>query len=93
MSFMLAQDARLRLLLSVQQAAIEFHARLTPMEHALLKLLLTEAGLPIPSELRFFRTICGWFSAVLSVRDELPTASVGRFVASADRPPPWTTLL
>ena len=46
------QDARLRLLLSVQQAAIEFHARLTPMEHALLKLLLTEAGLPIPSELQ-----------------------------------------
>jgi len=22
----------------------------------------------------------------------LPTAAVGRFVASADRPPPWTTL-
>ncbi len=45
------QDARLRLLLSVQQAAIDFRARLSPLEHALLKLLLTEAGLPVPSEL------------------------------------------
>ena len=26
------------------------------------------------------------------VEHELPTAAVGRFVASADRPPPWTTL-
>ena len=41
---------------------------------------------------RFFRTICGRFAVVLCLRDELPTASVGRFVASADRPPPWTTL-
>jgi hypothetical protein len=44
------------------------------------------------SEFRFVRTICGWTSAILSLRDELPTASIGRFVASADRPPPWTTL-
>lgn len=43
-------------------------------------------------ECRFFRTICGWFSAVLCLRHELSTAAVGRFVASADRPPPWTTL-
>ena len=40
----------------------------------------------------FFRTICGRFGAILCLRDELPTASVGRFIASADRPPPWTTL-
>jgi hypothetical protein len=26
------------------------------------------------------------------VEHGLPTAAVGRFVASADRPPPWTTL-
>jgi len=44
------------------------------------------------SEIGFFRGICGRFSALLSLRDELPTASAGRFVASADRPPPWTTL-
>jgi hypothetical protein len=30
---------------------------------------------------------------ILRVEHELPTAAVGRFVASADRPPPWTTLL
>ena len=28
----------------------------------------------------------------MSGEHELPTASVGRYVASADRPPPWTTL-
>ena len=28
----------------------------------------------------------------MSGEPELPTASVGRYVASADRPPPWTTL-
>jgi len=26
------------------------------------------------------------------VEHGLPTAALGRFVASADRPPPWTTL-
>jgi hypothetical protein len=29
---------------------------------------------------------------ILLVVHELPTAAVGRFVASADRTPPWTTL-
>ena len=41
---------------------------------------------------RFFRTICGRFALVLRIRDELSTASVGQFVASADRRPLWATL-
>jgi len=30
---------------------------------------------------RFFRTICGRFSAVLSLRDDVPAAPIGRFVS------------
>jgi hypothetical protein len=37
---------------------------------------------------RFERSSC----ARRRVKHGLPTAAVGRFVASADRPPPWTTL-
>ena len=37
-------------------------------------------------KLRFFRTICGWRSTVSSLEDELSTAAVGRFVASAGLP-------
>ena len=44
-------DARMRLLLSVLQAGVEYQARLTLMERGLLKLLLTEAGLEVPSRL------------------------------------------
>jgi hypothetical protein len=48
--------------------------------------------LGLVEDARFFRTICGWRSTVSSLEDELSTAAVGRFVASADLPPPWTTL-
>lgn len=44
-------DARMRLLLSVLQACIEFRARMTPTERELLRLLLVEAGLAVPPNL------------------------------------------
>lgn len=41
-------DARMRLLLSVMQAAVEYQARLTSLERGLLRLLLSEAGVEVP---------------------------------------------
>lgn len=40
-------DARMRLLLSVQQAGVEYAARLTSMVRALLRMLLVEAGIEV----------------------------------------------
>lgn len=42
-------DARMRFLLSVLQAGVEYEARLSPAERGLLKLLVHEAGLEVPS--------------------------------------------
>lgn len=40
-------ESRMRMLLSVQQAGIEYAARLTPMVRALLRMLLSEAGIEV----------------------------------------------
>lgn len=40
-------DARMRLLLSVQQAGVEYAARLSPMIRALLRMLLSEANIEV----------------------------------------------
>lgn len=44
-------DARMRLLLSVQQAGVEYASRLKPMVRALLRMLLSEVGIEVPSVL------------------------------------------
>jgi hypothetical protein len=66
-------DARMRLLLSVRQAAVDYRSRLSPMERGLLKLLLVEAGVEVPSNLE---------EAVASDDEASTSASVaGRLVA------------